>query len=598
MKEELNKIYHQRIQKFAIELKKIKTKINWMALIRVMEFLLGVVVAVVLIEDGYYGWGSLSIVGFGILFLYLVKIHSELKVQKAHWEHLVQINEEEIQGLEGDFSQFENGEEFIEDEHPYIYDLDILGDHSIFQFINRTCSTAGKTLLASWLKHPAKEKSEIIARQGAVKELKSLLDWRQNFQAYKHLTQEGSTEPQEMLTWLKQPASILHKKAYKIILILFPILTSTTLVIVSLGIIPFSFVWIPILIQLMIVGTQAQKFVRDASQMGKRAKFIRKYSQLLKEIETQEFTSPKLQALGQHLKHENKTASQYLAELASIIGSIEQGVSFIGLIFNGLVMWNLQYLYRLEKWEENLNADLDNWFQVVAEVDALASLANLYYNKPEYTFPEVEENFSLKAQALGHPLLKEDSRVDNFVDFRGFGELRIITGANMAGKSTYLRTVGVNLILAATGAPVCAREFKFQPIDVYTSMRTKDSLQENESFFYAELKRLKQVIDELNQGKPTFIILDEILKGTNSTDQHIGSKALIEQLVKLQGVGLIATHDLSLGELVETYPNNIQNQCFEIEIVQDELSFDYKLRQGINQNLNATFLMKKMGITV
>ena len=216
--------------------------------------------------------------------------------------------------------------------------------------------------------------------------------------------------------------------------------------------------------------------------------------------------------------------------------------------------------------QETYKDELEHWLDAIRETDALASLANFHYNYPQYSFPHVKnEGFILKGDDLGHPLIQEENRVNNFVTMEGFGQLRLITGANMAGKSTYLRTVGVNLLLAMLGAPVCAQDFHFTPIEMYTSMRTKDSLEANESFFYAELKRLKMLIDKLSKDEKIFIILDEILKGTNSADQHTGSKALIEQLIKLGGVGLIATHDLSLGKLAKDYPNYIQNQCFEID---------------------------------
>ena len=244
-------------------------------------------------------------------------------------------------------------------------------------------------------------------------------------------------------------------------------------------------------------------------------------------------------------------------------------------------------------------------------MDALNSLATFAYNHPDYVYPAIYQTktdadthksspspFRLRAQALGHPLMNRDRCVRNDIDMAKRPFFIIITGANMAGKSTYLRTVGINYLLACIGAPVCARQMEICPARLITSLRTSDSLNDNESYFFAELKRLKLIIDKLQAGEELFIILDEILKGTNSMDKQKGSFALIKQFMTLQANGIIATHDLLLGTLIELFPDNIRNYCFEADITDNELTFSYRLRPGIAQNMNACFLMKKMGIAV
>jgi DNA mismatch repair ATPase MutS len=599
MKEQIITIYQNRIQTFTIALNQQKNKINWLAFFRLLEFLGGCLAVYWSIQAGWFGWAWVIGAAFGVLFLYLVKIHSEQKAHLRHLEYLLTINQHEIDALNGKISQFADGKEFIEPEHSYAYDLDILGDQSIFQFLNRTTTIVGKNRLADWLKNPSLDKNEIISRQNASKELSQKLDFRQNLQASGQTFHETLQDKADLLAWLKLPITIAHKPIYFWILTICPILTLIIFTLNVWEIIPGNWGFLPLILQLGFVSLHLKTLMLKIEKISQKAKFLEKYSKLLQVIENEQFSSPRLLAEQQYLTHAQKTANRHLAELAKIIYNLENGASAGGIIFNGFFMWSLQYLYRLEKWQMELKTDLEQWFVAISEVDALASLANLAYNQPDYTYPEIQtEQFVLQAENLGHPLLNEKIRVNNPLNFKGLGQLKVITGANMAGKSTYLRTVGVNLILAMNGAVVCAQRFDFQPIPIYTSMRTKDSLQANESFFYAELKRLKGLIDTLSKGEIIFIILDEILKGTNSADQHTGSKALIEQLVKLKGVGLIATHDLSLGELANIYPQNIENQCFEIEISGDELQFDYKLRQGLNQHLNATFLMKKMGITV
>jgi DNA mismatch repair ATPase MutS len=599
MNPNLQSIYNTRIQQFGLDLKKQKNIINQVALIRILEFLAGGFCIYYLIQWTWYGWAWVAFAAFGSLFFYLVKVHSEYKKKQIHLENLLKINQLEIEALAGKISQYADGKELNEAEHPYATDLDILGEQSIFQFLNRTCTIVGKHLLAYRLKNPSLVKSEILSRQTAVKELKELIDFRQNFQAYGQVFSETPNDKNELLAWLRLPIKLANKPLYKWLLWICPAITLTIFFLAVFEQIPGNLAFLPMTIQLIWVGLYVPTLLQKTERINQKAKFIDKYATLMAEVEAQKFQSSRLHNLQLRLLHQDKNASKHFAELARLIYNLENGASAGGILFNSLFMWSLQYLYRLECWQIEMQSDLEAWFEVIAEIDALNSLANLHFNHPDYTFPEiVEDTFILEGEELGHPLIDAKIRVNNPVQFSNVGQLKVITGANMAGKSTYLRTVGVNFILAMNGSPVCAKNFKCKPIPVYTSMRTKDSLQAHESFFYAELKRLKQLIEILNTGQTIFIILDEILKGTNSADQHTGSSALIEQLVKLGGVGLIATHDLTLGRLADIYPQNIENQCFEIEIVQDELKFDYKLKVGINQNLNATFLMKKMGITV
>jgi DNA mismatch repair ATPase MutS len=235
---------------------------------------------------------------------------------------------------------------------------------------------------------------------------------------------------------------------------------------------------------------------------------------------------------------------------------------------------------------------------LLGEVDALASLANYAYNNPDHSFPEIIDSGPvIDAVRLGHPLLGRNTRVDNDFSIGSRGQVFIITGANMSGKSTFLRTIALNMVLAMTGAPVCAVEMKFSPVKLFTSMRTTDSLSSNESYFYAELKRLKILKEKLEGGENIFFILDEILKGTNSSDKSSGSLMFLKQLIELGGTGIIATHDISLGGMEKEFPGNVVNKCFEIEIDGQNISFDYILRDGITSKMNAVVLMKQMGIT-
>ena len=292
------------------------------------------------------------------------------------------------------------------------------------------------------------------------------------------------------------------------------------------------------------------------------------------------------------------SASHIFQQLKKRVKEFEyRGNLIVGLILNSLFLWDIRCVYKLWKWHQANHHNLAVWLEVIAETDALISLANYTKNNSGLTFPEIkDEEFTFEAIDLGHPLLQPGKRVCNDFKINGWSKVVIITGANMAGKSTFLRTVGVNLVLARMGAPVCAKQLVFTPIDIYTNMRTTDSLLKDESYFFAELKRIKGVLERLQTGERIFVILDEMLKGTNSVDKLNGSKELIRKLVQLQSVSLIATHDLKLSEMEQEFPDKVKNLCFEIRIENEELVFDYHLSEGVTQTMNATFLMKKMGI--
>ena len=264
---------------------------------------------------------------------------------------------------------------------------------------------------------------------------------------------------------------------------------------------------------------------------------------------------------------------------------------------NLLLLWNLQQVLDLEKWKRNQQSNFNLWFDTLAEFEALNSFGILFFNHPDWTFPGIkEEYFSIHGKEIGHPLIPKEKRVDNFIDIENKSELMLVTGSNMAGKSTYLRSIGVNVVLAMAGAPVCAETFSVSHVQLISSMRITDNLEESTSTFYAELKKLKTIIEKVNAGEKVFILLDEILRGTNSLDRHTGSKALIKQLIKKKAAAIIATHDLELANLKEDFSKNIRNYHFDVQVSNDELYFDYRLKPGVCNSLNASILMKKIGI--
>jgi DNA mismatch repair ATPase MutS len=261
------------------------------------------------------------------------------------------------------------------------------------------------------------------------------------------------------------------------------------------------------------------------------------------------------------------------------------------------LLWDYICIFRLEKWKAGFKDLFPVWLEMLGEVDALISFSNYAANNPDFTYPAISiDNTVISAKNLGHQLIEANKRVCNDFKLERHGIICIVSGANMAGKSTFLRTIAINFILGMAGAPVCAEKMSFIPLKLFTSMRTTDSLSNNESYFYAELKRLKLLKAKIENGEPVLFILDEILKGTNSADKSLGSKLFLGKMIELGATGLIATHDTSLGELENSWPDQIINKCFEIEIEGENIKFDYKLHNGITRKMNAAFLMKQMGI--
>ena len=598
MSYDLKSIYGSRLEKYnTLKQKSIRIS-KTISLLRLLVFLLAVGLIYFFSRiDSISGIIFTILLSAGV-FIYIVKYHSRILTRKKLQEAFIKINKNELNALKGDYSQFNNGEEFNDPEHPYAADLDIFGDGSLFQFLNRTSTLIGKKKLAERLKNPFLKAGEIRENQEAIAELNEKLDWRQNFQAIGIVHNEKENDKERILNWVKEPPVFKHP-IFTVLLVLIPLLTLLMIILFSLNYITFQLFIVYLVIPLGISGSFASKVNARHTQVSKTTDMLNMFTLLLNEIESKELKSPMLRELRKKLLDNGTNAGKSIKKLSAILTALDNRLNFVSwILFNGLVLWDILQMKRLENWQKQHKIKLALWFEVIAEIDTLNSFACYYYNNEYASFPQIiTAQFAVKAESMGHPLINKKARVDNIVEISN-NEFIIITGANMAGKSTYLRTIGVNLILGMCGAPVCAKNFRFSPIRIYTSIRTKDSLHKNESYFYSELKRLKYIIDELKNGTKLFVVLDEILKGTNSKDKHAGSEALLKQFISLNTSGIVATHDVALGALEKYFPDHIKNKCFEVDINGSRLSFDYKLKEGVSKNMNATVLMREMGITV
>ena len=588
--------YTTRITTYTAEKQNLEKKQKNLPLLRLGLFLLFAFLVYRYLTIQSLGSGIIAISAF-IVFVILSVLDSRLKKNIKRIQILIHINEKEVNALNGDYTSFDPGNEFIDQSHDYTHDLDIFGEGSLFQFINRTSTIFGKLRLAEYFSNAFGQSDKVIQRQQAVKELSEMVELRQKLQLIFHDEKSNESDKTEMTTWLGSESPVKNLKSVKILAYGLPAITLTSLMLSIAGIIAFpSFL---IVLQLMIVFLYARQTMATQNIITSKTKILNKFAQSLLLIENTNFKSEYFTDIQKQLVAEDgKIPSKAIHQLSVILNYMDSNLNIlISIILNGLFMFNLHLLLKAEKWKKQNQENVPNWFESIATFDAMSSLANFAYNNNQFIYPDqIIDDFGFIAENLGHPLIDAEQRVVNNIEIKGWNQFAIITGANMSGKSTFLRTIGANYILAMAGAPVCASKLSFYPIQIHSSIRTSDSLVKHESYFYAELKRLKQIIDELESGKKKLILLDEILKGTNSKDKQAGSIALIEQLLHYKSVGLFATHDLMLGELASRFPGQVNNLCFEIQIENDKMLIDYKLHDGVCKNLNATYLMKNMGI--
>lgn len=588
--------YTERLSLTEGQLQQVKKQIFRISMLRLALFIAGIAGLYF-----FFNQTTLLIVCICLTFLplfILVKIHNRFFIRKEWLETQARIIQEELQALSGDYSSFEDGKEYVNPEHPYSFDLDIFGRRSLFQSINRTCTFFGKVRLAEWLQNHLHEKTSIEKRQEMIREISEHTLFREQFRVAGLVHHGQSSDGEKIQAWSQSPAQYLHAGWVKAFIWGVPVINSLLLITSLAGWTSFSWLGLSFGIFLVLSFGIIKRATYIQETYGKQLKSLNGYARLIALAKAENWKSAGMQELMERFNLNGQSPIQALQQLSKELDRLDlRNNQFLYVLLEGSIFFQLQEIVRIERWKARYGQHISKWLETVGELDALCSLGTFAYNHPQYTYPELTEKpFCFLATQMGHPLMPASQCVKNDATIPSRPFFLIITGANMAGKSTYLRTIGVNYLLACIGAPVCCERLKLYPNQLITSLRTSDSLSDNESYFFAELKRLKRIIDLLNQGQQLFIILDEILKGTNSMDKQKGSFDLIRQFMQLKANGIIATHDLLLGSLIKQFPEEIRNYCFEADIKGNELTFSYKLREGVAQNMNACFLMKKMGI--
>ncbi|KAA2245329.1 hypothetical protein F0L74_05035 [Chitinophaga agrisoli] len=529
-----------------------------------------------------------------VVFMYALAKYQKVKDHLQLQQTLQDLNEKELHLQTTNESRFEAGNDFADDQHSFGQDLDVFGPASLYQHINRTGTLMGRQELAGMLQAPLQETAAILDMQAVVKELAPRLEFRQLLTAQAILAGETPADRRELQAWLQMPLDFINKRWLQVISWLSPacLVACIFLYLYTNHYYPAT---IFLIINWLVLGSQSKKMLVQHRQLDSKEKVLRKFATLLHLIKQEPFRDA---ALLKARQEEATAADVALIRLARISNAFDQSLNLIVSTFlNSILLYSVHCMFNLEKWKARYQHQVQGWLKIIARMEAWNSLATFAYNHPAYIFPKVaDQPVGLQGQEIGHPLIPAAECVTNGISIGHPQQFLIITGSNMSGKSTFLRSVGSNLLLGMCGAPVCAGSFEFTPMRIMTSMRIKDSIARHTSYFQAELLRLQQIVEALKNGEQVFILLDEILKGTNSADKLTGSRQLITHLLQYNCRGMIATHDLELGALEQAYPDLIKNYCFESTIEDDHLYFDYRIREGIAHNKNATFLMQQMGI--
>ena len=570
--------YQIRAKRYSQQFNKEDHLYNILSNLRLVAFL-GIILGAILYYFKYRIFGSwFSLCALVLFFVFIVQ-HEKVRKRKESAFYLAGINRQALDRITGKWVQFtDKGKEYVDQEHQYSIDLDIFGQASVFQWINNTFTFLGRKFL----------KDTLIE-----------LDWRQHFLAEGSSIKNGLKNPESVLKWAENE-NYIFRRPWLIVVI--RLISAATVVSLLLPFINIRFLYLTgilLLIQLILflIGLRFHTNANELTYLHKDT--ILTFQKLLTQIEREKFAAKYLSELKSSLTDSNGNyASKQINELSFIFDIMTfKNSPLIYFILNIIFLLDYHCMFALEKWKGKSGHSLRTWLAVIGRWEELSSLATIKYDNPDWCFPRFTiSNQNLSAQAMGHPLLFSEARVCNDLNIKGSGKVLLITGSNMSGKSTLLRTVGLNLVLAYTGAPVCASGFTCSIMDIYTSMRVNDNLEKNISSFYAELLRIKTIIQAASKSNSILFLLDEIFKGTNSKDRHMGAAAVIRTLSTMGAVGLVSTHDLELADLEHDKDIDLENYHFSESYANNQIIFDYRLCAGVSKTTNAIYLMKMVGI--
>lgn len=594
----MENVFRDKKEQYNDLYKSLEKKYSLISNIRLLLMVLIVYLAYKIYQTDNFLFIGLEIISVLVFFAFII-YHSKIRDERLRAELLEEINDRYLSRISGDWIEFEDvGEEFIDDSHSYSKDLDIVGKNSIFQFLNITNTITGREIFAKNLLNTSKDKEIIGLRQEAIKELKEKIDLVQEIEYITMKNKKNLKSPETLIEYAESDKNIFKSKLVKNLIRFMPVLVIGVNVLgVLLKSLPVVFVGLALLIGqvlLWLIGMFRNNQVLGTVHYLKYN--LKVYLEILKLLEKEDFQSEKLKEIKNTMFSKGKSsidAIKGLDRITEIINLASEGV--MKLLFNALFLWDYQCIFMLEAWKLKYGDGVKDWIEGIGQIESLMSFSVLNRINDHIIFPKiVEGNPKIIAKRLGHPLINLNERVDN--DLTLDNEIFIITGSNMSGKTTFLRTIGVNLVLAYNGAGVCAESMDASILDILTSMRITDDLKSGISTFYAEILRIKKIIDHSEKDKDMIFLIDEIFTGTNSVDRILGAKNVIANLNRTNVIGAITTHDLELCQLDEN--DRIENFYFKDKYDGKSITFDYKLNKGKSTSTNAKNLMNLAGIKI
>ncbi len=589
--------YILRVSELSRELGLVKSITSRLYIVRLISFFAFILTFTLLFSGSYTVLYIVAAVLFLSLFVAVVIYDLRMVRRRQELENRIKFNEDELETLRHDFAFREDGVQFATLNPHLSGDFDIFGSGSLYQYLNRSVTLRGRSCFAASLVSCELDRKRIISRMEAIKELSAKMNFIEDFVSVGCEIKESGTEIENLLSWLK--AEDFKELFINVVRFVLPAVTLVILVLSILGYVSFGMLSLTFFGSLFAVYFNTKKLNQAHMLLGRSADILEQYSKLISLVETDSFTSDLLSSEQRKLTAEKLSASRSIKGLKNILDRFDYRFNtYVSVVLNGLLLFDYHTFISLLKWRREHRDIIEDWFDAVTQIDSLIGLGVYGHNTlGSTTYADIlEGEFQIRARGMGHPLLSSEVRVNNSIEIAGRPSIVIITGANMAGKSTFLRTLAVNLILGMNGAPICGESFVFTPIKLFSSIKIQDSLMNRESYFYAELLRLSEILESTKSQPQSMIILDEILRGTNTRDKQQGSIGLLRKIIDQQGVAIIATHDLVIGKMEDEFPDIVSNYCFEVEIDGERLSFDYKLKNGISSKLNASFLMRQMGI--
>lgn len=593
--------YNNRIIYLSAEIQRYNKLVNSYSLARLVVIIGGFVLFFLSLQYGNPWISCFTALIIILTFAWLVSKQSKYEEQQLYFSNLKTVIENEITNKVFRTNIYDDGECFIDDHHHYTSDLDIFGKRSLFHFINRCATFLGNNTLAKWLQSPTGV-SEVVERQNAVKEIASKVEWRTHFQAVLLFNNRSDNSLiDNLVNYLNLP--VIPKPVLRFyVLTIAPFLFLATVILSAFYPSTGGLLIILSLIHLAIVFRHQLYVNKTDVLIGKTGKTLGLFSAAFKAIEDEKWESNLCKELSNYVNNqESRKISHTISQLSTLIKKLDYRLNiYVGIVLNSIFLWDLRQVFAIEDWKTANKTAIGEAFEHLATFEALTSLAIFEANHPKNCYPEVIEssNYLYRAEAIAHPLIDENIRVANDYELNHENKIDIITGSNMAGKSTFLRTLGVNAVLALSGSSVVAKSMKLSPMNIVSYMRIRDSLNESTSTFKAELDRLQMILNVVRDQPHTFFLIDEMLRGTNSVDKYRGSKAVVEKLIAQNGVGIVATHDLQIAHLIQKYPDYVRNFYFDIQVENDEMHFDYKFKKGECKTFNASLLLKQIGIDV